>query len=56
LKNTQGTGIIPTVMKAIKDIAHAKPNLWTICTVKSGKADDTMKRMKVLAANTEAPY
>jgi hypothetical protein len=48
-------GIIPTVMKAINDTAQAKPNLWTICAVKSGKAEDTIKRTKVLAANTEAP-
>jgi hypothetical protein len=55
LQNTHGIGIIATVMNPSKLVAHAKPRRSIICTVKSGKLDETTKRMNVEAASTLAP-
>ena len=54
LKNTHGIGIIATVTKPSRDVAHANPRLWTIRVVKRGNDDEIVKRRKVVAARTDA--
>jgi len=55
LKKIHGMGIIAIFTKPNSEIAQWKPRLWTICTVNRGNEEDIMKRMNVVAANTEAP-
>jgi hypothetical protein len=54
-QNAHGIGIIATVMKPNRLMAHEKPSRAIICAVKRGKQDEMRKRMKVEAASTEAP-
>jgi hypothetical protein len=54
-QNAHGIGIKATAMKPNTLVAHAKPSRSIICAVKRGKLDEMVKRMKVVAARTEAP-
>jgi hypothetical protein len=54
-QNAHGIGIKATAMKPNTLVAHAKPSRSIICPVKRGKLDEMVKRMKVVAARTEAP-
>ena len=44
-----------TVINPSKLVAHAKPSLATILSVKRRKEEEIRKRMNVLVARTEAP-
>jgi len=55
LKKTQGIGIIATVINPNNEVAQANPSRETIFAVNRGKADDTVKRMKLVAARADAP-